>query len=159
MPLGKCPESNWVKPSWESVRMFEARQHQEWRSNLNGMIKRFLAVLESQIGLSWTVDAPTNQPYSSYLDVGMIMPRVRDRVETARKSEEFHGYLDSLSRELGRIKIIKKCELTVLQLTAQSGHHQDPVLSPLCRFSCSQHRVLITHGQSSSLCSAPSSLV
>ncbi len=99
-PLNMCPESDWTKNSSESVRVFEARRDREWSTKSKDMIKEFVGALMSQISLSWTVEAPTNQPYNSYLDVGVIMPQVRARVKMARRSEDFHQYLNSLSGKL-----------------------------------------------------------
>ena len=109
----ECPEAKWTRNSGESIRTFEARQHQAWRSNSKDMVWKFVAALDSQIGRGWTVATPDNQYYGTYLDTGVIMPRVRDRVEMARRSEEFQSYLDSLSTSLSHIGIMETQTLIV----------------------------------------------
>ena len=119
-PLEKCLEFSWARNSSELVRVFEARREREWMSKSKDMIRQFVAALVSQIGLSWTVAAPTNQPYSSYLDVGTIMPRVRARVEMARRSEEFHKYLNSLSGKLSSTDIMESSNLPAVPSTCRT---------------------------------------
>lgn len=77
------------------------------------MTSRFVDELQTQIGLSWTVDVPTNASYRSYLHVNQIMPGVRTLVETARRSEAFLTYLALLSKKLGKIDIMESCESKV----------------------------------------------
>ncbi|KAK4153473.1 hypothetical protein C8A00DRAFT_33763 [Chaetomidium leptoderma] len=111
--LEECPESRLTRHEGESLGTFKRRQDREWGSNSANMISEFVAALQTQIRSSWVVNAPPGQASRSYLNVDEIMPGVRTHVEMARRSEAFHLYLASVSRELNLIDIEENCNLAV----------------------------------------------
>ncbi|KAK4449026.1 hypothetical protein QBC34DRAFT_351713 [Podospora aff. communis PSN243] len=106
----KCPEYGWSKRQHESVRDFESRRDRELASNSQAAVRKFVDELQAQIKQSWSVRTPTGHNYRAYLLVEQIMGQVTDVVETARRSEAFHSYLNLLSSKLGRVGITHSSE-------------------------------------------------
>lgn len=111
--IEECPEWGLLKHQWESWDTFSNRQRREWRSSSAEKRGRFVAALMSQTRHSWEVKTPTDDRYTTYLDVDVIMPKVRDQVELARRTEAFHLYLDSVSGQLDVTDQIDNCNLAV----------------------------------------------